>query len=334
MEKQQLINEIKLAISNGIITTNEISSVLSVPEIIVPEKTDSIVKRLNLSEIFYYIGGIIVLIGIVILVGQNWRKFTYPIRVFTTFGMGIIFFISAILLTETELLKKISSALFLISAILIPFGYFVVLADNITRYNINFYNTLIPFLCLLQFGAVQFAMKKDIFTLFNTIFATWLFFGLTNIMITHNPTNFNINFHLYRVMLVGISYMLVGYYLKIKVGLFSGWLNTFGVMGIMIPGFILNVMAASKYGPDASVIWIFLYPLMIIISIISSVYIKNSALLFVGTLSLIAYIIRVTAQNFADTIGWPIVLIFLGIVVMGLGYIAFYLNKKYIKVLN
>jgi len=330
MEKQQLINELREAVLSGNLSKNEVIEALSIDNI----GTNSIVKRLNLSEVFYYIGGIIVLIGLIILVGQNWDSFNYVTKVSATFGMGLAFFISAIALLKTESLKKLGTVFFFISAVLVPFGYFIMFWDKINSSNIDFYNSLVPFLCLLQFGIAQFALKKDIFTFFNTIFATWLFFGFTNNLISENSSNFNQNFHLYRVILVGISYASIGYYLKLKGRLFSGLLNTLGVACVLGAGFVLNVMAASSGtygGPEASFIWVLLYPIMIVGAILSSVWLKNSALLFIGTLSLIGYIIRVMSQHFADTMGGALLLIVIGGVVMGLGYLAFHLNKKYIK---
>ncbi len=331
MEKQQLIEELQKAISTGDITRNEIQQVLSLEQNIAETTGSSVASRLSLAEIFYYIGGVIILIGLIVLISQNWSSFTFAVKVFTTFGMGIIFFISAILLNQSDQFKKISNVFFLLSGVLIPFGYFIMFDDKINNQTMDYYNVIIPLLCLLQFGITQFAVKKDIFTVFNTVFGTWLFFGLSNYMLNDNPGSFNANFHLYQTILVGISYVLVGYYLNRRGRLFAGWLNTFGVIGILGAGYVLNFMAANSSGPEASVIWTVLYPLLLAGTIISSVYIRNSSFLFVGTICLIAYIIRVTAQNFSDTLGWPFALIVMGVVIMGLGYLAFHLNSKYIK---
>lgn len=330
MEKQQLVEELKTAVSNGSLSKKEILQALSIDSL-ASEKENTIINRLNLSEVFYYIGGIIVLVGVIVLVAQNWDSFSYAMRVFVTFGIGLAFFISAILLSQTDSLKKIGSALFLISGVLIPYGYFVIFDDKINYQTLNFYNTVIPFMCLAQFSITQFVLKKDIFTLFNTVFGTWLFFGLSNHLISNSTSSFSSNFHLYQVMLVGISYVLIGYYLNNKGKLFANSLNFWGVAGILGSGFVLNVMASSTYGPEASIVWVVLYPLMLAGAIISSVYLKNSAFLFVGTFCLVGYIIRITAQHFSDTLGWPFALIVMGVAIMGLGYLAFYLNKKYIK---
>lgn len=322
MEKQKLISELKSAISQGQITKDEILKEFS---------SDSVIKRLNLSEVFYYIGGVIVLLGLIVLIGQNWVSFSYGLQILVTFGVGLAFFISASLLQKTEQVKNLSTVFYFLSGALIPFGYFVIFKDSISDSTFDFYNTLIPFLCLLQFGLTQFVLKKDVFTIFNTIFATWFFFSLSNHLMDANPDRFNANFHSYQIILVGISYTLIAYYLKVKGRLFSNWLNLLGTLGILGVGFHLNFLASGFYGPEASVIWLILYPLMLIASIVSSIYLKNSAFLFVGTLFLIAYLMRITGQYFSAVLGWPIALIVMGIVIMVLGYLAFHLNKKYIK---
>jgi len=336
MEKQQLISELKSAVSSGSLSKTEVLQALAINEnnTQVLNDNDSVVKKLSLPEIFYYIGGLIILIGLIILVEQNWSTFTYSSKVFITFGMGLAFFISAILLSKIENLKKLGLIFYVLSAILIPFGYFVMFVDKINPQNVDFYNTLIPFLCFLQFGITQFVSKNNVFTLFNTVFGTWFFFGLTNNMTNNNPSNFSETFHLYQIMLVGVSYVLIGYFLTNKKRLFGNWLNSFGILGILGSGFALNVMASGISGSQASPVWIVLYPFIVGATIISSVYIKNSAFLFMGTIFLIAYIIRITAQHFSNTLGWPFALIIMGIAIIGLGYFALQLNLKYIKKLG
>jgi uncharacterized membrane protein len=331
MEKQQLIAELKSSIDQGQISKNEILQILSIPAVAVNSSEDTVIKRMSLSQIFYYIGGIIVVIGLIVLMSQNWANFSYVMKVLVTFGVGLAFFISATLLAKIDQVKKLSTVFYFISGILIPFGYFVIFKDNINSSNVFLYNTLISFLCLLQFGLTQYVLRKDIFTIFNTIFATWFFVGLSNNLISNNPGKFSETFHLYQTFLVGLSYVLVGYHLKTQGRLFANLLDGFGILGLLGSGFALNLMASSTYGATASVVWILVYPVLLIASIISSVYLKSSSFLFIGTLFLIAYIIRLTSQYFSDTLGWPLVLILMGLVIMALGYLAFHLNKKYIK---
>jgi hypothetical protein len=62
-----------------------------------------------------------------------------------------------------------------------------------------------------------------------------------------------------------------------------------------------------------------------------STYVRSRTLLLVSTLAMLGYIGYFTAQHFADTIGWPISLVIIGIALFGLGSLAVRLNSKYIR---
>jgi hypothetical protein len=77
--------------------------------------------------------------------------------------------------------------------------------------------------------------------------------------------------------------------------------------------------------------WDILYIGLVFGVILLSVYLKSRAFLIFGALFLMAYLIKITGEYFADTIGWPIALIFAGFAVIGVGFVAYYINKEYIS---
>jgi len=54
-------------------------------------------------------------------------------------------------------------------------------------------------------------------------------------------------------------------------------------------------------------------------------------LLFVCTIAILAYISYFTAEHFQDSLGWPLVLIVLGLVFIALSAVAMRINKRYIS---
>ena len=62
-----------------------------------------------------------------------------------------------------------------------------------------------------------------------------------------------------------------------------------------------------------------------------SVYMKSRSVLIASTLFLVAHVVYITSEYFADSLGWPISLVLLGFVFIGLGYGSVTINKKYIK---
>lgn len=62
-----------------------------------------------------------------------------------------------------------------------------------------------------------------------------------------------------------------------------------------------------------------------------STYARSRTLLLVGTLAMLLYIGYYTAEHFANTVGWPIALVIIGIALIGLSALAVRLNNQYIK---
>ena len=62
-----------------------------------------------------------------------------------------------------------------------------------------------------------------------------------------------------------------------------------------------------------------------------STYVRSRTLLLVGTLSMLCYIGWFTAKHFANTVGWPIALVMIGIALIALSSLAVKLNNKYIN---
>ena len=65
-----------------------------------------------------------------------------------------------------------------------------------------------------------------------------------------------------------------------------------------------------------------------------STWVRSRTLLFTSTVAILAYISYFTSEHFQDSLGWPLVLILLGIVFIALSAIAIRINKRYISDLS
>ena len=77
-----------------------------------------------------------------------------------------------------------------------------------------------------------------------------------------------------------------------------------------------------------------LYFIIVIGGFFLAVYVKNRSILVMSTIFLIAHVSFITSEYFADSLGWPISLIILGFIFIGLGYGSVTLNKRYISQKN
>ena len=123
-------------------------------------------------------------------------------------------------------------------------------------------------------------------------------------------------------MVIGLSYILLAYAFR------DGWnkpligvLNFFGIIGFL---------GAAFSQVFDSVLWQLFYFILVFGSVYLSIYLKSRNILIISTLFLVAHISYITSEYFANSLGWPISLVFLGFVFIGLGYASVNINKKYI----
>ncbi len=55
------------------------------------------------------------------------------------------------------------------------------------------------------------------------------------------------------------------------------------------------------------------------------------ALLVFGSLFLGGYLAKITGEYFSDSLGWPLALVLVGFMLMGVGYLTFRLKRTYLE---
>ena len=330
MDKQQLLAEISQLAQSGQISQAEVLSAF--PGAVVPVPGAAPAKGLNISEILYYIGGAIVFIGICVLCYQNWDSFSSFLRIFITLGSAIACLIVAMLFNKYENLEKPAQAFFLLFGMLAP------MAAGVTMKEAGFdlssdvlWVAIYMVITAIFFGIFFYFKKYSILLFFSIAFATTLFHYLVSWVIGGN-LNYNDYSKVweYQILVVGLAYMLVGYYLsqtehKALVGTLYGFGSLF---------FLGSTLALGGWQPDQNVFWELAYPLLVFGVIFLSVYTKSKAFLVFGTIFLIGYILKLTGEYFTDGLGWPLALVIAGLLIMVVGYYAVKINKDYLTTIR
>lgn len=315
MEKQQIINFIQEQISLGNITKDDLLGIGSDNKSIVSKEDNS----KNLINVLYSIGAIIILVGIATLIGQNWDLLNSFSRIFVTLGIALISYALAIVLRNHEN-DVLSQVMFTLSAVLAPVGTGVVLheADVIVNSMIIFYCS---FAWAIIFGYALWFTKKNILILITTIFGTIAVYALVS-RLTENLISASDVFK-WLTIFVGASYMLFGIHFQnsvdkqkksIKSILYG--LGTLAILGSFISydGIFDLLMIGLVFG--------FFY---------LSIFLRSRIILILSAIFLIATIIEITVEYFANSLNWSLALIFAGILVIGTGYLTYYLNKRFIS---
>ena len=284
-------------------------------------------KGEKLANVLYFLGGAVVFIGISILIFQNWSDLNEFTRVLATLGIGLAMYVGGILLSKDPKYHVPADAFLLVSLLVVPTGLFVLhdaVGFQIATPGMNVWLASI----MVALGLVSRALlKKDLFTSFSIVFGTWLYFSLIAMIIDVAGYKPETEFFEYVVMALGVSFLFLGYsFVGNKKESVGGAL--YGVGSFIVLGAAIGL---GGWAPDQSIIWELFYPLMVFGFIFASVYMKIRSFLVMGSMYLMAFLVKISAEYFADSLGWPLVLVLLGLVLMGVGYGTFYLDRKYVK---
>ena len=332
--KEEAIQFIKTLAEQKIVTKEELDLAFESGSRI--KKHFVLSKKLGFNEVLYYIGGGVIFLGIAILLTDNWTTIGFGTKVLSTLGAGVIAYFTGVLFSRgAEHTETIGSAFYLISALVLPMGLYVIIDE--AGFNAKSYGSqsLISATLLITYLISYFVFRKNVFTLFIILFGTWLFFSLTSIMIMESNYFaiskyyvYRAKYYEYRVLAVGLTYMLIGFTFS-KKGLvsLSNYLYDFGILG-----FLGSALLLSDWKPNQNIFWELIYPILIFGTLFLSVYIKRKSFLISGTLFLMLYILKLTSEYFSSGLGWPLTLIITGLAMIIVGYLSFSLKKKYLNV--
>ena len=324
MEKQELLSTVTSLSKQNLISKDELIQAFENGR---EKKSSALTKDMGISEVLYFIGGFIVFVGIAVLIYQNWSTLNSFTKILTTLGFGTVAYFVGVLLNKEERYGAVGYAFHLIGALVIPLGLGVTFDQAGFNASTPGTQSLIAGILFAMYISSYFVFKKPIFTFFSIAYATWSFFALTSFLIGSNPYFADIKFYEYRFLMVGISYLCLGYYLSFtEQKELSGALYGFGTL------FSLGAaLALGGWKPSQDVLWEVIFPGLVFVILFLSVHLKSKAFLTFGTIFLMVYILKITGEYFSGTLGWPLSLMICGIALIGIGYYAFSLNKKYLS---
>jgi hypothetical protein len=266
-----------------------------------------------LGRILGYLGGTFIFAGLGVFIALNWDVMNSAARIIITLGSGITAFIMAIVASADERYAKVRTPLYLIAAALQPVGLLVAIDEYSSAGDWHYAALLTAGIMGFQQAAV-FWQKRDTTLLFTTlVFALW-FFGVALDLVNVDDDLIALVLGASTVSLcVGLErtryqFMTPFWYLAGSILFFHGLFEW-----VQRTAFELVFLAVACAG-------VFL-----------STYVRSRTLLFVCTLAILAYISYFTAEHFQDSLGWPLVLIVLGLVFIALSAIAMRINKRYIS---
>lgn len=308
-QKEEALQDIVSLARLHHITMAEIAQALDTPQVEQVRQQSSGV----LSKLFGYIGGIFVFAGICVFISMYWDDFGSAARVIVTLGSGIAAFFMALACLHDKRYERAATPLFLMAALLQPTGIIVMLQEYASGGDPRYGVLLMAGYMLIQQGAVFRAKQRTVLAfgaiLFGTLFFAYLFdlWGFDEDLIG---------------TVAGVSLICIAYSLQrsrhLAIAPFWYFVGAVILLWSVFDAVKNSVLELAYLGVSAGIIFL-------------STYVRSRTLLLVGTLAMLLYIGYFTAKHFANTLGWPIALVVIGIALIGMSALAVRLNNKYIK---
>ena len=280
------------------------------------EDTDPGREKLSgslLGRILGYLGGTFIFAGLGVFIALNWDVMNSAARIIITLGSGITAFIMAIVASLDERYAKVRTPLYLIAAALQPVGILVAIDEFSSVGDWHYAALLTAGIMGFQQAAV-FWQKRDTVLLFTSlVFALW-FFGVA-LDLVHVDEEF-----VALILGTSILSLCIGLENTRHRGMTPFW---------YLAGSVLFFHGLFELVQRTAFELVFLA--VACAGVFLSTWVRSRTLLFVCTIAILTYISYFTAEHFQDSLGWPLVLILLGLVFIALSAVAMRINKRYIS---
>ena len=322
MTKETLLGDIRTALQTGVVTRHDILEIVETS----PTSNTREGSQSKIATILYYIGGLVIFLGVAFFIGQKWVTMGSALRILATLGFGLMFFVAGSILSTRKVVSGISDAFQLIAGLLIPSGVFVTLYE--LGYRDGSYGKSIIFLALALLWAVAYLyQKRIIIAIFSIIFGTISYLLFTSTYLDRLTTFPSWEPFYYFLIGLGASYLVLGYGLRNRyLKVLTGTLYFFGA-----PIILGAIMALQGYAPDQRVFYEVIYPVLLFAGLYLSVYLKSRSILAFSSLFLVGYVVKIMFEYFDGKLSGPLLFIFAGVFIMAAGYMMIVLNRKYFK---
>lgn len=265
------------------------------------------------SRLFGYLGGIFIIAGLVVFTSMYWYAVGSAARVVITLGAGFVAYLVGLTMQSDPRYQPAATPLFLIAALLEPTGLFVMMIEYGHGGDPQLAVMFVCTVMVIQQGLTFRARPRG-----GLLFAT-LFFATAGLGTTLDWLRLDKG---YIGLVVGIVLLLLTYVIgRTRHAAITPFWYFMG-SAIFFTG-LFNLLLDGMF----SALLLLACSFMIYISTV----VRSRTLLFTSTLATLGYIGYYSYRYFSHSLGWPVALIVMGFVLIGLGSLAMRLNRKYIS---
>ncbi len=264
----------------------------------------------RVAIIFGYLAAIFVIAGVATFIGINWDKLNSFARVLVTLGLGLMLLFYALWNEHSGKFPVITGGLYVLSYLLQPTGILVALDEWASGDDAQLAIIVTGTVMTIQAAILQRWRPHPVLLLALIGFAAGTFATYCDRIDVRGG---------WIAMSVGSGLTLIG------LGLRAPGSVDVGRLSILVGSAMAFAGAGDLFtGTPAEV----LLPGLSALGLFAAVTLRSRLLLLTSVLSLLAYLSYFTARYFADSLGWPLVLVLLGILFAGVGMFAMRLSRR------
>lgn len=263
-----------------------------------------------LSRLMGYLGAVFVFGGLALYIGMIWNDLNSLARVIITFGPGVVAFMLGIVTLKDERFARASTPLFFKAAVLQPVGMFVFLDEYASGDD-----TQLAAMVVFGILAVQFLVCFLIFQRTTLLFFGYLFWNasvgilMDRCEVPEDPMGIGLS----------LSILIVAWSIdRTKHKPIAAFWYFMGGVGLLWS--VFQSVENSQWD-------IIMLPVSIGLMWVS-VRMHSRTMLLVGTFGLLGFLTYYTDEYFKDITGWPIALMMMGFLLVGISYMAVRLSQK------
>ena len=266
-----------------------------------------------LVTVLSYIGGIFVFAGIAIFIGLQWGGLNSAARVIITLGPGITAFTMAMIAFADERYQRLAMPLLLISAVLQPTGLMVAFAEYAGGNDAEVAACITASTFAVQYGFTLRRWQESLVAWLTVFFASAAF-GFAMDLAGVSSTGV--------ALALGLGWLSLGTAtVSGRHSILSAQLYIFGCWAALAGLFDL------VEGSWAEVLFVAAVCALVYLG----VWARSRALNLANTIAFLAYTAYFTSRYFAESIGWPIALIMIGLLMIGISAAALQIDRNYLR---
>lgn len=305
-----LVEIVRIARAHDV-TADEIREALSA-------STDSAAERQGdrgnlLGRLLAILGGVFVFSGLVVFIGMNWQHMNSAARVIITLGSGLAALVLAIIAAGDRRFSRMQTPLFVVSAALQPTGILVALHEYGAGGDER--------IALLLTSGIMVAQQGALFSRFRSTVLAFLTIAFACCAISVTLDLLDADGELIAI-LIGAFLTLLSLGLdKTAHRTMTPFWYFIGSASLLIGLFELlrgTVIEVAFLAAACGGVWL-------------STWARSRALLIVSTFAILCYLSYVSHRHFLNTLGWPLFLILVGVLLIGGSVLALRVNRRYIR---